>query len=100
MILEQIFLGKWRPRAEYGECGYDNTNFASLRNGRTGRAFGGKEIEKPGNHNYLALLAFSDLNENNTLFYDCTGSILNRWYILTSASCVLNSKKPLRYICN
>ena len=46
---------------------------------------------------YLALLAFSDLNENNTLYYDCIGSILNKWYILTSTSCVFSSKKPLRY---
>ena len=49
-------LGKWKPRVEYGECGYDNSDFAASRDGgasRTGRAFHETEIEKPGKHKYI-----------------------------------------------
>ena len=59
-----IISGLWKPKVEYGECGYDPIQ----RSPRNGRAFGGQKIE-PGRSNHLALLAFSDLNEQNTLYY-------------------------------
>ena len=92
--MTNVILGKWKPRAEYGECGYNKDDeLTDIR--RRKRASGGKK-SLPEDHPHLALLVFSDPVKNNTVSYKCVGSLINQWHILTSAQCVYLSHEPLR----
>ena len=71
-------LGTWKPRAEKGECGTKATATHII----------GGVVAKYGEFPYMALLGYgSSLSE---IQYQCGGSVINKWYILTAAHCVLN----------
>ena len=73
-------LGTWKPKVNPrspldSECG--------LRLAQSNIV--GGEIAKLGDHQYMALLAFQ---QGDKIVYDCGGSVINAWYVLTAAHCV------------
>ena len=76
-------LGTWLPRGDCEECGYPIvlTNIPSIR------VFGGTDTEL-GEMPYMALLGYRN-PVNRQIVYHCGGSVINKWYILTAAHCVV-----------
>ena len=77
--------GLWKPNGEKGECGTRNT----LEN-----IVGGKNA-KLGEFPYMALIGQEFGGE---IYYLCGGSLINKWYVLTAAHCVVNTQGELRYV--
>ena len=71
-------LGTWKPRAEKGECGTKATA-THIRGGA---------VAKYGEFPYMVLLGYGQ--NSSELRYQCGGSVINKWYILTAAHCVLD----------
>ena len=73
--------GKWKPNGELGECG-SRIQFSNIA--------GGKRA-KLGEFPYMALLGYEFLNNSDGKMvksYDCGGSLINKWYVLTAAHCM------------
>ena len=49
---------------------------------------GGRKA-KLGEFPYMALLGY-DANKNGIRQYNCGGSLINEWYVLTAAHCMFN----------
>lgn len=87
-------LGTWKPTGQ--ECGFDLIPQPKIRTSRDIpwlRVSNGLEAEF-GEFPYMALLGF--LTESDTILYNCGGSLINKWYILTAAHCLVSSRK-IRY---
>ena len=67
--------GTWKPSGAGEECGF-RVYFTNVVGGR---------IAQLGSYTYMALLGFAD---NGRIDYRCTGSLINRRYIMTAAHCV------------
>ena len=70
-------LGTWIPKE--GECGTKAT-ITSIRGGLNA---------KFGEFPYMALLGYGN---GSQLIYKCGGSVINKWYILTAAHCVIKEE--------
>ena len=73
--------GKWKPDGNEGECGtrIQLTNIV------------GGETAKIGDFPYMALLGYKFFNSSEGKLiksYDCGGSLINKWYVLTAAHCM------------
>ena len=67
--------GTWKPSGRNEECGF-RVLFTNVVGGR---------IAQLGSYTYMALLGYQ---EDGQIVYNCTGSLVNRRYILTAAHCV------------
>ena len=78
----------WKPNEDKGECG-EKVNFDQILGGftaeRKGRILGGS-LTKLGEINFMALLGYESLS--GQIFYSCGASIINKWYVLTTAECI------------
>jgi len=82
--------GRWKPDAIKGECGQRTGAYTIL----------GGEDALQGEFPFMALIGYHSLPNNDTIFYTCGGSVLNKKYILTAAHChvVGNPQKEIREI--
>ena len=69
-------MGTWQPRE--GDCGEPSVPKSNLV---------GAEDTKPGEIPYMALLGYEISGD---IYYLCGGSIINKWYVLTAAHCLLD----------
>merc|ERR1739848_775955 len=74
-------LGTWKPQASKRECGTPLFSQSIL---------GGKTT-KFGSYPFMALLGYE--HPRYGLTYECGGTVINKYYILTAAHC-MNSKNP------
>ena len=74
----------WKPNEDKGECG-EKINFDQIPTERKGRILGGS-LTKLGEINFMALLGYEKLP--GQIFYTCGASIINKWYVLTTAVCI------------
>jgi hypothetical protein len=84
--------GLWKPSGIRKECG-------TKLNIRKKRALGGASAE-PGDYPYNALIGIEiDTNDSKIdgVYYNAAGSVINKWYILTAASVLVNSQGPITY---
>jgi len=81
-------LGTWKPKAHKKECG-EKVFLESLRT----RARFITEDANLGEFPYMAILAFETqkVNGSTPFRYKCTGSVINKWYVLTAAHCVMDN---------
>jgi len=73
--------GKWKPNGYKEECGTRTT----LTN-----IVGGKKAKR-GDFPYMALLGYATFTNSegkSIKSYDCGGSLINKWYVLTAAHCM------------
>ena len=68
-------LGTWQPDGSKYQCGYSDS---------ISHIVGGSDT-KPQEYPWMALLGYQGQ-------YLCGGSLINKWYILTAAHCVLEDK--------
>ena len=71
-------LGSWIPRQN--DCGYSLTTTHIL----------GGEATKPGEMPFMALLGYKIKESDPDIYYICGGTVLNKWYILTAAHCIIS----------
>ena len=74
-------LGTWQPKQ--GECGSKITQT---------NIFGGEDT-KQGEIPFMALFGYE---QNGEVYYLCGGSIINKWYVLTAAHCLLSKSGNLQ----
>ena len=75
----------WRPNGSKGECGQ---SWQSYSNHRQGRVYGGSD-SKPGKIPFNAVLGYdTTLDGVRDVFYLCGGSVINKWFILSTANCL------------
>ena len=82
--------GLWKPSGIRKECG-------TKVNIRKKRALGGTNA-KVGDFPYMVLIgAERDINnsEINGIYYTAAGSVINKWYILTSAHILVSTSGPI-----
>merc|ERR1711988_1812405 len=78
--------GKWKPDGDKGECGKSTTP-----QGRTGRVVLGRRA-KFGEFPWTALLGYNPSQvRGDDIFYLCGGSLINKHYVLTAATCIVES---------
>ena len=88
---QQLFQDKdstqWKPNETNGECGVRSIP-ANIVAGRT---------TKPGEFPYMALLGYNSSSKgfnksltDKDVYYECGGSLINKWFILTAAHCMDN----------
>ena len=65
--------GEWKPNGQSGECG-QRTILSNIVGGT---------ITKLGDFPYMALLGYDGK-------YECGGSLINKWYVLTAAHCMFD----------
>ena len=83
-IFQDKNQGCWKPNGEFGECGkrVDSANIV-----------GGKRA-KPGDFPYMALIGYGTTTNQKgetVTSYNCGGSLINKYYVLTAAHCMFNS---------
>ena len=80
--------GLWRPKGTQSECGERLV---------PSNIVGGRET-KYGDFPYMALLGYykSYLGRKENTYYECGGSLINRWYVLTAAHCVMDDDGNLK----
>lgn len=77
--------GRWKPNAKRFECGDSIA---------TEHITGGK-VAKVGGFPYMAIIGYENKGENGQeVKYECGGSVINKWYILTAAHCMYDNEAP------
>lgn len=71
-------LGTWKPRKSF-ECG-TRTKSENIVGG---------ELANLGEFPYMALLGYTN-KKDGEVYYLCGGSVINNWYVLTAAHCVVD----------
>lgn len=77
-------MGSWQPDGYEEECGL-RTQLTNI--------VGGK-VAKLGDYPYMALLGYQTFTSSEgkeIKSYDCGGSIINKWYVLTAAHCMFQT---------
>ena len=74
-------MATWKPRAENKECGTRAT-YTNIRGGKNA---------KHGEFPYMALLGFNSVAGRGIIF-QCGGSVINKWFVLTAAHCMTESE--------
>jgi hypothetical protein len=75
--------GCWKPDGESGKCGL-RVELANIVGGT--RA-------KPGDFPYMALIGYGNITNSKgetIISYNCGGSLINKYYVLTAAHCMFN----------
>ena len=78
----------WKPNEDKGECGEKivfNQALVGFPTERKGRILGGS-LTTLGEINFMALLGYETLP--GQIVYSCGASIINKWYVLTTAECI------------
>ena len=68
------------PKSDSGECGKPTY---------IGNIVGGKNA-KLGDFPHMALLGYDKEGDGKIDGYRCGGSVINKWYVLTAAHCILS----------
>ena len=81
--------GLWKPSGIRKECG-------TKLNIRKKRVVGGSDA-KPGDFPYNVLIGIEidDKGIHNGLYYTMAGSVINKWYILTGATVLVENQGPI-----